>query len=303
MVEEKAPITIHLNLSNDDIIQPLLGVLNDIKNNLLFGLNLLTHSNIELVSKIDFFENRGLIDFGKGDNNPEIIKENFKNWLITKALEDLIKGLQFSIGKALGHCKLIRLICKNSRRTKNEIEFELSMINKKIRKAHFPNLIEDLEIITGNKLNLKQHILSINKIRNCLTHRYGIVREDDLNSEGVLELKWKKLSIMLASNDNKKEVKILDRIVINPGEQSKIYTQFKDTSKLFQKDEKIVLDYIELSDIFLTCFLFGKELLKIMPASDKLTQCIGKRNDSTRCNNMVLDICGYCEEHKSQLNM
>ena len=64
------------------------------------------------------------------------------------------------------------------------LQGELDAISLRAHKLHFPALIEDIEKMLAAALPLKEEILSINQVRNCLVHKNAIVAE----SLGLMEI-------------------------------------------------------------------------------------------------------------------
>ncbi|HCB51430.1 TPA: hypothetical protein DEP21_02535 [Patescibacteria group bacterium] len=79
--------------------------------------------------------------------------------------------------------------------TEDDLNQYTSKIRKEVSELHIPIMIKRIENHLVNPLVYKKQILSINKGRNCLVHRNGIVSEKDINNkeEDVLKIEWIRL--------------------------------------------------------------------------------------------------------------
>jgi len=116
-----------------------------------------------------------------GDNEQRIETEG---WLLRSAFVDLITGLNESLIEA---CKIIRL-AEAQRNSKaqpfaNEaaLERHFDKVDDDLIKATIPTLLMELGASVKRPLLYLNEIQSINKVRNCLIHRNGIVGRRDVN--------------------------------------------------------------------------------------------------------------------------
>ena len=80
---------------------------------------------------------------------------------------------------------------------------------KSANKMHIPDMLEKIEPLLTKSWNYKKQILSINKGRNCLVHRGGLVTWKDINDERgkALNLEYVKAKIFYEKEDKEIEVK------------------------------------------------------------------------------------------------
>jgi hypothetical protein len=105
---------------------------------------------------------------------------------------------------------------------------------------------------------LRSHVLSINKARNCLFHRDGIVSDKDITTDNALEVQWRRMVILVQNEDGEKE--LVRGEVIEGGSQIAIRNE--DKTKSFVLGSKMEFTVQEFSDICWCLFLFGEELVR-----------------------------------------
>ncbi|MES2139743.1 MAG: hypothetical protein V4511_08525 [Bacteroidota bacterium] len=197
------------------------------------------------------------------------IKEKAMNWLFRKVFEDFIVGINESLIEAYKFVNYLELRNRSKQEsfTHEKMQHEIDLINTKSLKMHIPKLIEDIEKGIGKNLYLREEILSINKVRNCLVHRNGKVGLSDTtnNEKNALELKCRELKIYrdqgddmipVTAEDKKKGLKVnkIGHKVI-----SKIVVYPIDTHVLIESNVQNAVTY--------TCIMFAHELLNVLPGN------------------------------------
>ena len=167
-----------VTLNTDGVISPLFKVLKECTNSILFGLQateIVKDIPPELVIEEGFFR----MQFDQDEADIDVKKQNFKNWLVRKGFEDIIKGIEYSLREAF---LFVSIFSKASElKTGEAFNQALAEIRKKALRMHIPDMIDKIEPHLNHPLNYKDQILSINKGRTCLVHRGGLVTEKDIN--------------------------------------------------------------------------------------------------------------------------
>jgi hypothetical protein len=100
-------------------------------------------------------------------------------------------------------------------------------------------------------------IISLNKARNCLTHRRGVVGIEDLNSKQELQVEWTGLDIFAETPDSER-IMLLDippdGILLKHG--GTVKAQFITRSKVFHLNELLRLSTRDIAEI---CWMFSLE--------------------------------------------
>ncbi|WP_323028421.1 hypothetical protein [Gelidibacter japonicus] len=251
-------LTITLKLNRNDSLITLNEKLSECTNAVFFGINSLDKTDVLPESLRDYessiFTNQPLIemDFEKS-------QENFKIWILKKGFEDLISAL---IELMLSFSYIINLnekIKKNPKMTIDGFKKLIFERDKKLTKAHFPELITKIEKSLKSPLKYKSEMLSLNKARNCLVHRNGIVQPNDFNVENGIELSWWYYNVELKRGIEKKELERLD--IIDFAEDNMQMTSIKRT-KFFNDREKITIRFQEFFELAHFCQTVGFDMLE-----------------------------------------
>lgn len=255
--------------------------LSDITNEFLFQIKETTESISRIFQAIDNLKNEDLLhkplpsdsfpilinDKGKSKSATELREETI-NWAIRKGFEDFIIGLSKSFKETYRYLSF-RNIASDSDLllTEEELNKKLDKIEKVNEKLSVPGFIEEIEKLLGQELPLKKELKSINKVRNCLVHRHGIVKEKDLhNDSSTLKLCWLDAQYWSVINgkkvyvtyDKRKEGLIIDNL------SSKII----ECDKSFRRGEEIILDINEFNGIAFTCAEYARRIYDIIPKNN-----------------------------------
>ena len=194
-------------------------------------------------------------------------KVQASDWLFKKAFEEFIVGLMESLMEAHKACKLYSLLAETQQRQvqRSEIMEKLEIINTKPTTLSFPSLISEIENELNCKLLLREEVLSINQVRNCLVHGNSVVRKKDINSRTnqTLTLQYIELVVVANKNGELKEIKKEDKKHIIYTDRLDIYTRNKSIA--FKCDENVKIDATVFNNISVTCILFIEKLFAKIP--------------------------------------
>jgi hypothetical protein len=193
-------------------------------------------------------------------------KLNTINWILNKAFEEFINGLTKSFKETYRYLKIYSLSLEPRNSSKRE-DFEkiLDKVEVDIEKFSFPEFLDKIELLLRQPLPLKEEISSINKIRNCLVHRHGLVGEKDIKTSPTKDLRLKWISLKYWTNIEGEQMEITynfrkDSIIVKNLEIEQIRNE-----KVFKSGDKILLDINEFNHISYTCYQFITRLYTLMP--------------------------------------
>ena len=190
--------------------------------------------------------------------SPEIMsgyKENFAQWIISNGLREIIESFGLSLNNIYTACLLID--------TRGQADVEDSNRDRAIKfeqlgaKRKLENLAKEFGVTSA----LAEHIQSLNAARNCLTHRWGIVREADCNQPGEFVLYWRRTEL-IAQTEGGDEIILPARIdePIHFDEPATIGIRWVDTNRSFNIGSVLQLEPQELQEICLMMFMATDEL-------------------------------------------
>jgi hypothetical protein len=258
------PVNLNIKLNPDAVIAPLINVLDHSSKNVLLGLQLIESAeNLidinEIKSENTFFTMHFAGSSGSNDITDN--KENFKVWVMQKAFEDLIKGVNLALIEAYFFSSIV--IRNNSVTSFKEFQDKINQLRKSATKQHLPELLQNLKPNLTDTLSFEIDILSINKVRNCLVHRNGIVTEVDLTDKNsnVLRVEYTRMKFFYEKHNEEIEVNKLDLV---PGEFDLLFKTVKAFID-FKLGERIKFNYQQFNALLATCLFFGQDLVKKLP--------------------------------------
>ncbi len=177
-----------IQLNTDEIIIDYNKVVQNTLNMVSFIMTNLQETEFDIVPNPPLFNHFKLVEIQYvGDK-----KIYLNMWIFNHALNDIIKAINLSLGRANYFSELMELNGKTF--SIEDYEKHEKKLNKKYLKRDMPSLITGIEQKLTKPLIHLEYIKSINDVRKCLEHRAGIVTEIDTNTEveskNVLMMKW-----------------------------------------------------------------------------------------------------------------
>ena len=261
--QPKVQVRIHLNPNG--ITTPLQRILRESFNNVAVGLQAVAQYQTEL----DLNLPTSFVQFRIGDQGEKLTKDqledlkgNFRTWLLTRAFEDFIKAVFAALQEAYLYCEVMAgpPITLTSQ---DKVKAWLETMKADALKFNLPTLMNRVSSRLKSSLDVRDHILSINKVRNCLEHRHGIIRQKDINdsAKNALVMKWRRMKVFYEKDGKEIEVR-LGAEIQGP---AKVMFRFEDTTKFFKLGERIQLSVDEFNEVMLTCSLLGQEIVSKLP--------------------------------------
>lgn len=215
---------------------------------------------------------------GKIDN-PEKLKQDYRMWLIANGLRDCVEGLGFVLEEARKACIFYSIPQKKvflaDELLKHKPFERHTGFERRPLEDKFKYLKKNYNYEPPEKT--RRFALTINKARNCIVHRKGIVEQKDCNDGNKLLVEW--YTPVLTIGDINKASREINKPgeLIRGGEILSLIQ--KDTNKKFKIGEAIVFDINEFSSLCWTFIRCGAEISKslkefgeskgIKPSSDK----------------------------------
>jgi hypothetical protein len=184
-----------------------------------------------------------------GDEQISLMKSEFEYWIIGNGLRELVELFGIYLDRMHHACLLIAVNQETyhpDRADNFKARFEYDGLKKKL---------STLRGKFGVQTEKEGYLVSINQARNCLTHRFGRVGEEDVDENGTLRLLWWALDLYLLSlNGQKKSVSLpipAEPIITKEGDQ--FVVEVVDRTREYNLGDMIRLNPAELSEI---CLLF-----------------------------------------------
>jgi len=172
-------------------------------------------------------------------------KKEFSYWITGNGLRELLETFNIFLDGLHESCLVMQGI-----KLKNLTEQEA---RDKRKKFHYIGLPDKLVILKREfqiaPENL-EYLLSINKARNCLTHRRGIVGQPDVGADGKLHLKWRGIDLFIKTPAGE-EITILPGKLAEPlylKDGGAVMLRFPVMTKTFSIGERLILTSLELTE-------------------------------------------------------
>ncbi len=128
------------------------------------------------------------------------IKEEFSIWVVANGFRELIETFSIFLDQIHYVCAVIEA---NAKKTPL---IEITEKQTNFSNQGFPNKLNMLEASFSVSPTHTDYIKTLNKTRNCLTHRQGIVAKNDCNKENVLSVLWLGAEIYIEEPDGTKHI-------------------------------------------------------------------------------------------------
>jgi len=196
------------------------------------------------------------------DEDFKVIKSEFSDWIIANGFREFFESFEVFLDNVNFAHLNFRTNCKEIRvddAKKEHLLFKQKGLIKKIKR---------LQRNMDFKFSYFDHLNSLNIVRNCLTHRRGIIENMDLNTPDCLKVSWTANETYIEKSDgtqiiifppNKTDVK---KPHVDKGE--KISIRFVDREKKFTLNSKIKLNTFEISEILSMMTFATKEIINIL---------------------------------------
>lgn len=199
-------------------------------------------------------------------------KTEMESWIVRSLVRDAVDFTSVLLDNCRTASAFFRLKTKTAI-TKEEVERIPLQEKDEFNRLPIPEKLARLSSHYGVSSELQSHFLSINRVRNCLVHRLGIVGRQDLDESQSLILRLRTNRFVALSPDGKAKVTIDKPGPIEPGWQPGWETA--DVERVFKLDDKIKLTHGEMYDTITTLAVFGNTLITSI---DKYATSVGVRN-------------------------
>ena len=191
------------------------------------------------------------------------VKNELRSKIITICIEDLSKGVMLTLVDTLVTLNMARHASKFGFDKTSDFQKKSIQAGKKISKYNFPTLVQKIESFLGEKLFYTDYIRSIQKARNCLTHRNGEVTyllDTNNKTNNTLEIMYYQIINDLTDEDKKNSNVI--NTVLGDSDGENIPASFKPYIKEFRIGSKVEFTFNEVQCISFTCYQFIDEIIK-----------------------------------------
>jgi hypothetical protein len=188
------------------------------------------------------------------------VRNNLKEWTLQNGFRDTVESLSAFLEEIHRICSVWSLI-KKQERGQTLTGKDLQNFNEvEPRKFHRLGLPDKLDHLRDSHFisvdpDMIRNVLSVNRARNCLVHRSGIVTDLDAEA-GKLIVRWRRMKLVVTDEDGERELVL--GVVNKKG--GSVGFRFVDDEKSFNVGDSLGFSPQEFQHIAWSVFLFASGL-------------------------------------------
>jgi len=186
-------------------------------------------------------------------------REEFQTWCLKNSFTEAVD----LVSAFLEECRTIAALYRlNGRCSGADWNRAYLQDRKKFHEMGFPAKIQHLRKQFGIASKFEAHVLSLNRARNCLVHRLGIVSAKDVDTTRRLIVTWHSLNLIVVDNATKHETVLSQPMVIES--ESTLAARIGPHRREFAIGERILFDQDEHRHTALTFYVFALEIVQAL---------------------------------------
>lgn len=244
---------LQVTLNADGVTAPLVRAVRDTVETIGLALSALATANLSEAPSIpDAFPQ---FRYGTEQRSTEERKAAYTAWLLSKGFQDLSRGIREMLEEAYLYVGMYKMVGQSA--TWGDVEAR----RKEASDLKFPPLLAKINAELLSPLKFTDEFLSLQKVRNCLEHRAGVVSERDIGPDGWLRLVLPAFA-MFAEEDG-------HDVEIYPGYFAKKDTPLKfkriSRERSYRAGERITFAPKEFGEIAHSCWLLSVDVGNRLP--------------------------------------
>lgn len=216
----------------------------------------------DLSKKPEAPENRTFFRFdSKGpDISAEERRAIHETWILSKAFQDLMRGVRASLDDAYFFIQLLDMGQMRAP-TSGTLDEILRPYRQKAVEMKFPVLLAEVNARLDRPLEFAAAYQSMQDARNCLEHRHGIVGQIDAKANGKMVLQFPRVMMFIERNGER--VELYSGLHVEAGEWV-IYT-LELRKREHEVGQRMGLTAADFEEIAFACWHFAGELAQNLP--------------------------------------
>ena len=130
-------------------------------------------------------------------------RDDFHRFVFSKGIQEIARGIRQSLEEAYCYCEVLDWI--EGRRafqtTVGEYNQRITQARRSAGQSNFPDLLVRVNRRLSSPLQFDQEFSSLNKVRNCIEHRAGVVSAIDTGGAETLTLTLPRLKTFILIDD------------------------------------------------------------------------------------------------------
>lgn len=195
---------------------------------------------------------------------------DFKNWILAKGFHDLTRGIRETLEEAY---VFVDVWQKHAGSVISVDVLNATIFSARgiAGKRNFPDLLSFVNKGLQEPLGFESEFLSLQKVRNCLEHRGGRVREQDIDeTSGTLLLKFPRIKVFYLRDGD--EIEILSGEISDTHEVNKdsniartIWLKRVVQEREYSRGEPVNIEGRDFFEVAFACQMFASDLAQKLP--------------------------------------
>jgi hypothetical protein len=183
----------------------------------------------------------------------------YVNWIVAKGLNELARSIRSSFEEALFYIEGLKI--GPVKITVNELNDKLVAIKRRANGFNLPDLMREVNGGLTSPISFEGEIRSLQKVRNCLEHRGGIVSSADVDDTQILTLNLPRIKAYFMNGDAEIEVESGMHF------EAETLIMFKRVTRTraYSLGEPLTFSAADFNEMAFACILFGTDLASKLP--------------------------------------
>jgi hypothetical protein len=241
------------SFDRNGVVLPLVRAVRDSAETLGFALTAMKGADLAPTPHVpDVFAR---YEYDAGTRDPEERRAAYTAWLLSMGYQDLARATRAMLEAAFVHLEVVKLIGST---LSGE---QLLKIRKVAGDFRFPVLLDRVNQGFESPLIFAAEMLSLQKVRNCLERRGGVVGDLDVDATGTLKLVLPTLVFMAQEGGKEVEMYINYRTV----KETEVQIKSVSRERVYELDERIVFSPGDFVQIAHSCRMLADDLREKLP--------------------------------------
>lgn len=201
------------------------------------------------------------------DETLKHFKDEFRLWIEAAGFRELADTFANYLDSVYHTCLTMKATNEKSSLA------DIPEIHAQFCKEGFPNKLNILLQRFSVGPTHSPYLLSLSRARNCLTHRRGIIGDEDLRGESEFSTKWLGIDVFIEEPDGKQHLfneTPPDGLLLTNG--GSVMIKLIERVRTFKRGDKLILSTRDLAEV---CWFYDREARSILKSVLEFASSIG----------------------------
>ncbi|HEV2553232.1 MAG TPA: hypothetical protein VGV17_05690 [Bosea sp. (in: a-proteobacteria)] len=255
MSELAPPLVLMLNA--DGVVGPALGSMRRASEIVAFMLNTIATTDLSKSPRPAEAQSLGLaFDDMPADYDRA---KDFSDWVLERGFRDLAHGIRMSLEEAYLYVDFARNPPQNVPVV--QVYERETIVRRAGNKLNFVQLLAAVNAGLRAPLSFDDEFLSLQKVRNCLEHRHGVVGPQDVDHANGMRLVLPCVKLFFKRDDEEIDIEAGQYFA----EETEILYRRDMIERFFPLSSRVIFSPTEFDNIAMACVFFASDLGQKLP--------------------------------------